>query len=291
MPARSKRKNLIYLLVFTCLFVLCLPFVLLYSLGYDLGKNFSIFKTGGIYVYTSESGAQIFVDDELSETTSLFQRGILLKQLSPEEYHVRVSKEGYLDWKKNISVEGEKVAEAYPFLIPSKPLLTDIPKQIKATSATTSPLVFNPVYKKLLSLFDSKANQIPDVATSTSIENAKVAIEKEGNLLRAYWKGTADRTPFYFCLVDAPICKNDFVVYISKSIEHFDFYPGRNDVILIALGDKLVVTELDKRSPQNTETLYVSKKNVAIDFRIVDNETLVIKEGEALTELKLVYEK
>lgn len=295
MPARSKRKNFIYLLIFTCFFVLCLPFVLLYSLGYNLGENFSIFKTGGIYVYTSESGAEIFVDEELSETTSLFQRGILLKQLSPDQYNIKVSKEGYLDWKKNISVEGEKVAEAYPILIPNSPKLINIPKQINKTSATTSPLITNPVYTEKLSLFVTKPvieSVTSTSATSTFVESSKVSAEKEGNILKISWKGMIDRLPFYFCLDKNVSCKSDFIAYTTKSpIGHLEFYPERNDIILLVSGDTLFVVELDRRAPQNIIPLYKSKEKSGLDFRIIDNETLVIKEGIVLTELKLVYEK
>ena len=58
---------------------------------------------------------------------------------------------------------------------------------------------------------------------------------------------------------------------------------------MVTTGPKLTVVELDKRPPQNIVELYTSPTGVNLDFRVVDNETIVVKEGKKLTKLSLVY--
>jgi hypothetical protein len=61
--------------------------------------------------------------------------------------------------------------------------------------------------------------------------------------------------------------------------------------VIAVVGPKIVVVELDKRLPQNIVELYQSTSQEILDFRVVDNETIVIKEGKKLTKLSLIYAK
>ena len=270
-------------------------------MGYNWGKNFSLLKTGGIYVYAPQNGVDVYVDNKLDNTTSIFQHSILVKDLRPNQYTIRVTKTGYLDWKKTVPVKEEKVAEVYPFLIPANIVTTSVPQQIHSTNSTTSVLVVNSEYKNLIALFATsskpKISTALTVSTSStssalltlpSIESKKVVVEKDGNILHALWQGGVEDTPFYFC-ISASTCAKDFLVYSAASIGTFDFYPNRNDVVLVATGPKLTVVELDKRPPQNIVELYTSPTGENLDFRVVDNDTVVVKEGKKLTKLSLVY--
>lgn len=300
MTSKSKRTRLIYFIIFLIIFVLVAPFILLYSFGYNWNKNFSVFKTGGIYVYASQTGVNVYVDNTLDSVTSVFQRGILVKDLHPKNYSVKVSKDGYLDWWKNIEVKEEHVAEAYPFLVPKQATATSVPAQIPRVGSATSTLVSNPEYKNLLSLFatSTKPIKVAPIAVSSSsistttypsIESKKLVMEKRGATLEAVWAGSQENIPFYFCLQAGSVCVNDFPVYTADNISAFDFYPSRNDVLIVAVGQKILVVELDKRTPQNIVELYQTDGAVGMDFKIVDNETLVVKEGKKLTKISLVY--
>ncbi len=302
MTPHSSRTRFLYFIFFVLLFISAAPFILLYSMGYNWGKNFSILKTGGIYVYAPQNGVDVYVDNKLDNTTSIFQHSILVKDLRPNQYTIRVTKTGYLDWKKTVPVKEEKVAEVYPFLIPANIVTTNVPQQIHSTNSTTSALVVNTEYKNLITLFATSSKpKVPttlNVSTSSNIsasstlpfiESKKVVVEKDGNILHALWQGGVEDTPFYFCISDASTCAKDFLVYSAPSIGTFDFYPNRNDILLVATGPKLTVVELDKRPPQNIVELYTSSTGESLDFRVVDNETLVVKEGKKLTKLSLVY--
>ena len=271
------------------------PFVLFYSLGYNWGKNFSLLKTGGVYVYAPENGVGVYVDGALDNTTSIFQHGILVKDLRPKEYQIKVSKVGYLEWKKSVHVTEEHVAEAYPFLIPQQPTATSVPQQVHKTDSATSTLILNQEFKTLSLLFTATSSKtvktvtLTKATTSPSVESKKVIIQKDGNVLHALWNGTNEDTPFYFCLSETSECAKDFLVYTAPDIGTFNFYPNRNDVIIVAAGSKLLVVELDRRAPQNIVELYNSPTGENVDFRILDNDTIIVKEGKKITKLSLVY--
>ena len=206
MTQNPGKNKFIYFFTFVLLFLLIAPFILFYSFGYNLGSNFSFFKTGGVYVYSGDTGARLYVNGVLDNTTSIFQHGLLVKGLVPKIYSITLAKDGYIDWKKNIKVGEERVAEAYPFLIPSNINTTKVLPQIPKTSATSSPLIPNPEYTSLLALFEPKpvatsTKILLQKATSTtttlpSVESRQVEITKDGNSIIAVWKGSSDNTPF-----------------------------------------------------------------------------------------------
>ncbi len=307
MTPKSSRTRFVYFIVFFLVFLAVAPFILLYSFGYNWTKNFSLLKTGGVYVYSSETGANLYVNDVLDNSTSVFQHGLLVKDLHPNTYLIKITKDGYIDWRKNIKVEEEKVAEAYPFLIPKQITTTPILSKIPKSETASSTLVTNPDYTYYLSLFatttlagQAKITTLKKVVSATStkatstlpsVESKKLIIEKTGNGLRAVWSGSDSDIPFYFCLQDGNRCVKDFVVYEASNIGTFNFYPSRNDVVIFVVDSKIMVVELDKRTPQNIVELYKSPTQESLDFRVLDNENIIVKDGKKLIKLSLVYAK
>jgi len=313
MTPKSPRTRFVYFVIFALVFLAVAPFILLYSFGYNWTQNFSLLKTGGVYVYSSETGARLYINNKLDDSTSIFQHGLLVKDLHPNTYAIKVAKDGYIDWIKNIEIEEAKVAEAYPFLIPQQVTATSVPALIPKSSTASSTMISNLEYKDLLALFAtttpagqakvSTTKKITNVGTTTSvgqmvatttyptIESKKLMIEKIGSNLKATWKGSSDNTPFYFCVENKEVCSKSFVVYTAPNIGTFDFYPSRNDVIIAVVDSKLLVVELDKRIPQNIVKLYESGNNESIDFRVVDNENVIVKEGKKIVKISLIYAK
>ena len=308
MTPKSSRTRFVYFIIFFLVFLAVAPFILLYSFGYNWTKNFSLLQTGGVYVYSSETGAQLYLDNKLDNSTSVFQHGLLVKDLRPDTYGIKLVKDGYIDWRKNIEVTAERVSEAYPFLIPKQIVNTPVLSQIPKSAIASSSLITNPEYKDLLSLFatttkvsvptkkvsavtSTSSGLVKATTTYPSIESKKLVIEKIGPDLKATWKGSPQETPFYFCTQNKNTCIKDFVVYSVQNIGNFNFYPSRNDVIIVVEGSKIIAVELDKREPQNTAELYKSETQDILDFRILDNETIVVKEGKKLIKLSLVYAK
>lgn len=108
------------LLLFS-LFVAILVLVIAYARGYRLDvKKKSVTATGIIAVDSSPKTAKIFVNGELKGVTDMNL------VLSPGKYTVEVKKDGYMDWKKNISLKGELVMTLDATLFPQNASLTPL---------------------------------------------------------------------------------------------------------------------------------------------------------------------
>ena len=118
-------RRRIYFYALVLVFCIAAPAVILYSQGYTLNmRDLSLKKTGAIFVSTSPKGVRVLVNGILKATTSdlIFSQGKLLSHLAPGEYEVRIEKDGYLPWGKQLVVEPQLVTEARSiFLVPESP--------------------------------------------------------------------------------------------------------------------------------------------------------------------------
>ena len=114
-------------------FALIAPVIIMYSQGYRFDvKKMKFLETGGIYVKTMPGDAIVTIDDELINKTSGFSRDLLVQNLLPESHAVKIEKEGYHSWTKNLIVEEKKVAEAkYVILFPNNIPFVSINNDVK----------------------------------------------------------------------------------------------------------------------------------------------------------------
>ena len=116
MLTRTKRKILFWISVL--IFLLLVPVTILYALGYRVDPDFSLRKTGGLYISSTFTGSEIFVDKNLQRKTNLLQSGVFIQNLAPKKYGILVLKEGYLPWAKDLNVKSQFVTEAHALLVP-----------------------------------------------------------------------------------------------------------------------------------------------------------------------------
>lgn len=118
MTIQTRRR---LLLLATIIFIIIAPLVLLYTSGYRISSDFSITKTGGIYISSPISGSEIFLNNKPEKITNILQSGVFIQSLRPNIYSVLVAKDGYWPWQKNLEVKNQFVTEARAFLIPQSP--------------------------------------------------------------------------------------------------------------------------------------------------------------------------
>lgn len=96
--------------------------VVLYAQGFrlDLGGG-SLAKTGMILAKSLPDGARVFLDEELEAATDS-----TVPSLKPGTYHLKIEKEGYLAWEKDVEVKEELVTNVTAILPPVSPSLTAI---------------------------------------------------------------------------------------------------------------------------------------------------------------------
>ena len=296
----SRKKRWFYFLLFLGLFVVITPMVILYAAGYRLDslKNLVISERGGMYVYSQIPGTGIYVDDEFKEETGIFNREYKTSNLKPNRYFVKAVHEGYLPWEKYITIDPQRVVSLYPFLVPEEFEILKVPRFVEvatSTSATTSSTIddVNPRYDALLDIFITKGSlstTTPTVLPDEAVDSikrvfGKIEVWHEGNDFVALWGGRGDWMPSYFC--ENGECANPLVfLTVTSPITNFNFYPGRDDVVIFSVEDGGVyVAEIDKRPKQVVAPIY--RGGTDVEFRLEGNSSLIIKDGENLFTVKL----
>ena len=97
------RRTFFYLYI--GLFLLVAPLVVLYTAGYRLDvQRGRLVQIGALSVTSVPKGAQVFLDDaELSDRTPTLQKRIL-----PGTYHLRLNKEGYKPWEREVEIKSKQ---------------------------------------------------------------------------------------------------------------------------------------------------------------------------------------
>jgi hypothetical protein len=268
------------------LFVVVAPILILYASGYRLDKAFNIASTGGIFVTTSQSGTNVYLNNELVRTTSIFQRNAFIQNLKPGKYTLRVGKDNFQEWRKTLSVFPETVTEARSFILPSNATITLVPQKILDTSKIATSTISNPDYIAVSDLFKrSKVNlSLPVTATSTDDvkELRNLLVKRVGVSLQVTWQGLPDNKPAYFCQNE--ICKDAIFIKPATKLGNFDFFPGRDDLIIMSLEDGIYVSEIDDRSAQNIQKLFDGANT---DFRIKDNDKIFIRNDKTFYSVEI----
>ena len=101
-------KRRIVFLICILLFLIIAPLIILSTSGYryDFQKN-KFVKTGILVMNIDTTDVRIFVNDEERETS--FKDGLhRIKNLIPDDYTIRVEKDGYTTWQKILRIESKK---------------------------------------------------------------------------------------------------------------------------------------------------------------------------------------
>lgn len=132
------RRNIFY--TFLGIFIIVVPVIILYSLGFtfDFQKQL-IVSTGGVYLKSLPSGADIYIDGKLKGKTTK-----LIRRLAPKIYDIKITKEDYHSWEKEFIVQPHLVTKA-----DSVVLLSQNPKIDLTTEAAIKEFSLLPDKKEL----------------------------------------------------------------------------------------------------------------------------------------------
>ncbi len=98
------QRRIIYL-IFIAFFLITLPIIILYANGYKYNfKKNNLQKTGAIFLESKPKDVKVFLNNnEIKEKIP-----ILIKNLTPSEYNLKIIKNGFTTWNKEIKVnEGQ----------------------------------------------------------------------------------------------------------------------------------------------------------------------------------------
>jgi len=202
---RKTRKIIFLFCVFV--FLVATPGVLLYANGYsfDWEKN-ALIKTGSFYFDSLPKEAKISFDDKQNNTTPAY-----IGRLLPEHYSVKISKEGYFDWNKNLEILPQITTEARSvFLVPKEPKIS-----IVADNATTTKDYFFEPRQETedLKIMQNASTTIADSAGWTIFKNNLYYIQKSNLIL--YRTDTLAQTPEQLSTQPLPNSSDQFQIKIS----------------------------------------------------------------------------
>jgi hypothetical protein len=99
-----------------------------------------------------------------------------------------------------------------------------------------------------------------------------VAWLENGNL-HAMWAQENDIPPYYFCNAT---CTAMLVIDWDEDISRYNFYPNRNDVVIVQSTRGVYAVELDNRSQRNIQP-FIEEPH--LDFRLQPEGSLIIFDG------------
>lgn len=120
----EKRTRRILFLFFFSVFTVVAPILILYVQGYRIDfENKKLTQTGGIFIKTiTPKQAEVHLDDKPAAKTDLFFSSTLIENLLPKTYNIKVQKQNYYVWEKNLEVKEKQVVEARNIvLFPKEP--------------------------------------------------------------------------------------------------------------------------------------------------------------------------
>ncbi len=94
--------RLAVLIIWITAFLVGAPLTVLYAAGYRFDATYGFFReTGGLSIDILPATAKIYLDNELVKK----DLPIRLQNITPRDYHVRLSLDGYYDWEKTVTVK------------------------------------------------------------------------------------------------------------------------------------------------------------------------------------------
>ncbi|MEI8068156.1 MAG: PEGA domain-containing protein [Candidatus Shapirobacteria bacterium] len=161
----SSTKKSIFIIFFVLLFITGSTYMIsIYARGYKLNikEGISLKSTGILSATSKPKGASVYINDRLLTATDD------TINLSPDEYTIKIAKDGYLPWQKTVQIKKEIVYQTDTQLYRSSPDL----KPITLTGA------INPTSNKDLTKI------VYSVASaSASKDNGLYLIELTGNAI------------------------------------------------------------------------------------------------------------
>jgi len=110
------KKLKIYLYICVTIFFVLLAIVLFYSFGYkyDTEKRKTI-QTGAIIIKSVPRDIDIYINDNLFENNNalntLLTGYVKVENLNSGKYNIKIKRDGYFDWGKNININGGYITE------------------------------------------------------------------------------------------------------------------------------------------------------------------------------------
>jgi hypothetical protein len=252
--------------------------------------------TGGIYLRSYPTKAEIYINDKLTGKSNRF-----IRRLVPKIYQIKVVKEDYHSWQKALLIEPKMVSKAADILlVPSNPKiflvasgseeytsfktpnkkdnLYYISNNNLYSSQTSKILVQNVInyviYKDGIIYLDNVTGKIFELDL-TSLKSAPFFEQVFPSFNKGKWILSTDNKKL-LCQKDKSVeilwldnMTNNSITRKKGDIDKIDFgqaineviwYPRTDEHLIVATDNSILITELDSRVPRNTVNFITTEK-------------------------------
>ena len=240
-------------------------------------KDGSLKPTGLLLANSIPQGAQVFINDKLSTATDD------TLNLSPGEYEIKISKEGYLSWEKKLKIEAELVTETNAHLFPavtelkpltftgvSKPVISPQGSAIAFSIATSSAELKAGIWILDLATgplsFPPKPKQIAKSTKFLDFSNSNYSFSPDGSKLLVNFKIASflletDRLNSQYNDIKTKVLGIKDQWQEEKDLEKKAWLPRFPEEISKLMDESAKIIAL---SPDETKILYLAEKNIEI---------------------------
>ncbi len=242
----------------TALSVIVVLFLITLSIFYSKGFRFdlhrslnviSFIKPGDVVIQGLQREDRVLIDGK--EVPITISSSTATVSLSTGEHQIIVSRNNAFPYAKTLWTNENEGTTIHPFLLP----LTPIARSVRFDNAEG---------KSLLDLI--KARKVPTETNPRRSEDPKgtgdvVLAYATGTSIIAVWNGDVKNTPPAFCTGDTESGCGRYllVTKLTEPLDGLEFYPQRNDALIISTGGNVYAIELDQRPIQNFQPIYTGK--------------------------------
>lgn len=249
---------------FSLVFLIITPAILFYAFGYNFDwQKKSIVKTGAFYFKSYPKGAQIFINEKSKNKTPQ-----LIKRLLPKDYQVKISKDGYHPWQKQLKIESYLVTEARNiFLLPEKPNLELVDDLSLNFSGGLENYFLKDEQKQKISQASTTANTIIKTNSYTLLDNNIFYFQPPNYLLyRTDINGSANQQ-----LTLTPLAVDSYKIIVSTNQKYIAALDKNGQLYLLnpekRIFDKLAdETTGAEFSLDNKKLLYWTNSEIWVIF-------------------------
>ncbi|MBA3789005.1 hypothetical protein H0X32_01250 [Patescibacteria group bacterium] len=245
------------------LIVVILGVTAAYLEGYRVGPGIRLSRVGTLTL-NLPAGATVYADQILRNSTT--KAGAIDIELISGSHSIIVSIPGDYPWSDLVAVTSGKNIQLSPILVPNKPdatVLTDSARTdaLNAIASTTIPSKTNPLRLEggCAAVYVSNNQIITDAVTASGCT-----------------------PPVYLCIDGS--CASTIIYSPTIKLSAVLPYPGRQDALLVGLGNTLYAIALDPRSPQFFAPVLGATNPI---FGVLSNGTLVVHNDASVFSIKL----
>ncbi len=254
----TRKTRFILFIISICLFLVISYGVVLYALGYQYDTTLRTFLKTGAFQIESNFDGDVYVNNSFAGKTSFLNSKFSMARLLPRSYAVRLEREDFQTWTKDIRIESGRYAE-YPRVV----LIANEPKvESFASVSLNTILTMGFANDKLIVrgtrqaiAFDNKtasASFLPLVVADQRIASASTRIapdrQKEivltPSTISIRWLTDASYQPYRNAGEQVVILKT------TQKINQVLWYRDSNHLLVLS-GDRLQLVEIDTRGVPN----------------------------------------